>query len=137
MLSTSIDAETRSVSAAASALLSKFLTAAGSVAGPDVLPTIRPEVSTVATAGSLLDHTKTTLEIGTESADPTICHARAVATVSLPRNRTRIRDMLTCTKLSCSVGTTHVPAPRAAARATSGARRGRRLTEIGRASCRE
>ena len=65
---------------------------------------MRPELSTVATPGALLDQTNATLGIGCESAGPTICHALAVAIVSLPRIRIFRGVTLTWTDASRSVG---------------------------------
>src|SRR2546425_8694943 len=110
MLSISSGAATRSVSAAARACLSKFAAAAVMMTVPDVTPTMWPAASTVATLGLLLDQAKTTLGIGWESPGPTICQARAMATVSSPRNRMGILVRLTCTDASRSVGKTHVAA---------------------------
>ncbi len=73
------------------------------IAVPDLMPTMRP-ASTVATVGSLVDQTNTTLGIVCESASPLSSQARAATTVSWPLNRMRTGVMLTCTDESRSVG---------------------------------
>ena len=104
MLSTSIGAETRTVSAAARCPASKFVAAAVMIALPDLIPTIRPSELTVATAASLVDQVNATLGMTTESPGPRTCQARAAATVSWPLNRMCTGVRLTCTAASCSVG---------------------------------
>src|SRR2546422_799917 len=86
-LSISSGAETRRVACPGSAALSKFAAAARISVVPDLIPTMWPWPSTVATVLSLLVHTNATLGIATESPGPRTCHAVAVATVSLPRIR--------------------------------------------------
>src|SRR4029077_11575487 len=108
-LSISSGAATRSVSEAARASLSNVAAAAVMMTVPDFTPTMWPTLSTVATLGSLLVQTNTTFEIGCESAGPTSCQARAVTTVSLPRNKMFTLVRLTCTDASRSVGNTQVP----------------------------
>src|SRR5439155_1428628 len=78
--------------------------AARIVVVPDLMPTMWPFGTTVATAELPLDQTKLTFVISTESPVPTSCQARAVASVSLPRIRIGNGVTLTCTSASCSVG---------------------------------
>ena len=75
---------------------------------PDVIATMCPRSSTVATAGLLLVHTNTTFGIGCESDGPAMRQAVAVAVVSVPRIRIPRRVRLTCTDESRSVGYTQV-----------------------------
>src|SRR5256885_17204851 len=89
MLSTSIGAETRTVSAAARCPASKFVAAAVMIALPDLIPTIRPSELTVATAASLVDQVNATLGMTTESPGPRTCQARA-ATVSWGSEERRV-----------------------------------------------
>ena len=104
MLSTSMGAETRTVSAAARWPASKFRAAAVMIVLPDLMPTMRPSVLTVAMPESLVDQVNATFGMTTESPAPRICQARAVATVSWPLNRMCTGVRLTCTAASCSVG---------------------------------
>src|SRR5713101_9245492 len=103
-LSPSRGADTLRVLVAARDCLSKLAAAAVMTPVPEVIPTICPALSTVATLGLLDDQTNTMFGIGCESAGPFICHAVAVAAVSLPRSRIWMGVMLTCTDESCSVG---------------------------------
>src|SRR5439155_23610952 len=96
------------VSAPTTARSSKLAAATVITTVPDLTPVMRPCASTAATLGSLLDQRNTTLGIGCESAGPRICHACAVAMVSVPRSRMRTGVMLTWTDASCSVGYMHL-----------------------------
>src|SRR5204862_6945865 len=107
-LSISSGADTRNVSSPLALALSKFAAAARITAVPEFTPTICPALSTVATAGLLLDQTKLTLGIRCESPGATTCQAVALAVVSLPRINILRRVTLTCTEESRSVGKTHV-----------------------------
>ena len=104
ILSISSRSATRSVMSPGWDRLSKFAAAARIVVVPDLMPTMWPFGSTVATAELPLDQTKLTFVISTESPVPTSCQARAVASVSFPRIRIGSGVTLTCTSASCSVG---------------------------------